>query len=180
MHSNNTPADNSVLIKWFGHNTWATLKLLNFCERLTDEQLDTTAIGGFGSIRDTLTHFINSEVGYVNQVNDKLPAVPLVRGQWQGFEALKAAVRWTGEELLILAIAARQDTIIRLRPPRRVYEYPLAGLLVQAVSHSTEHRTQIAAILTQLGMEPPDMSGWNYMEEIGELFDLGEGPEDNL
>jgi uncharacterized damage-inducible protein DinB len=49
--------------------------------------------------------------------------------------------------------------------------------MVQAINHSTEHRTQIAAIITQLGMEPPDMSGWQYMEDIGELHDLGEAPE---
>jgi uncharacterized damage-inducible protein DinB len=175
----NEQGDNSVLIKWFGHNTWASLKLLDFCEGLSDEQLDSTMIGGFGSIRETLMHFVGSEVGYVNQVNDKLPAIPLVRGQWQGFQILKDAVRWAGDELLQLAISARLDTIVRLRPPRRVYEYPLASLMVQAVSHSTEHRTQIAAILTQLGMEPPDMSGWVYMEDMGELFDVGEGAEED-
>ena len=49
--------------------------------------------------------------------------------------------------------------------------------MVQAITHSTEHRTQISAIITQLGMEPPDMSGWKYMEEIGELQEFGAGAE---
>jgi len=53
-------------------------------------------------------------------------------------------------------------------------EYPLASLIAQAIGHSTEHRAQIAAIITQLGLEPPDMSGWAYMEETGELAELGE------
>jgi uncharacterized damage-inducible protein DinB len=43
-------------------------------------------------------------------------------------------------------------------------------LLTQAINHSTEHRAQIATILTQQGIEPPDMSGWAYMEAAG-LFE---------
>ena len=49
--------------------------------------------------------------------------------------------------------------------------------MVQAVTHSTEHRTHIATIITQLGREPPDMSGWQYMAEVGELQDLGDGTD---
>ena len=32
-------------------------------------------------------------------------------------------------------------------------------------NHATEHRAQIMAILTQLGVEPRDLSGWAYFEE---------------
>src|SRR5262249_3888603 len=131
-------------------------------ERLSDAQLDATAIGCFGSIRDTLEHIIGAEVSYVERVNGKLPAKPLSQDQFSGFEVLKDAVRWAGDELLQLALSAGKETSVRQRPPRMLIEYKLASLIVQALSHSTEHRTQISAIITQLGMEPPDMSGWNY------------------
>jgi len=165
----NSPGTTSVLTKLFRHNTWANLKLLGLCEGLSDEQLDATAIGCFGSIRDTLRHIIGAEVGYVERVNGKLPAQPLAPNQFPRFEVLKDAVRWTGDELLQLALSARKDTSVRQRPPRQLFEYKLASLIAQALSHSTEHRAQISAIITQLGMEPPDMSGWQFMEEIGEL-----------
>ena len=173
----NEPGDASVLTTLFAHNVWANLKLLDFCQRLSDEQLETTAIGGFGSIRNTLRHIVGAEVSYVERVNDKLPPQPLSHDQFPGFEALKDAARWAGDELLQLALSARQDTSVRQRPPRQLFQYRLASLIVQAISHSTEHRTQISAIITQLGMEPPDMSGWCYMEEIGELQELGAGAE---
>jgi uncharacterized damage-inducible protein DinB len=169
--------DTSVLTTLFAHNTWANLKLLGFCERLSDGQLDATAIGCFGSIRDTLVHIVGAEVSYVERVNGKLPPRPLSGDQFPGFELLKDAARWAGDELLQLALSARQDTIVRQRPPRMLFEYKLASLIAQALSHSTEHRAQISAIITQLGMEPPDMSGWNYMEEIGELKEFGAGAE---
>jgi uncharacterized damage-inducible protein DinB len=169
--------DQSVLVTLFAHNTWANLKLLDFCERLSDAQLDTTAIGGFGSIRDTLYHIVSAEVSYVERVNERLPAQPLSKGQLPAFAVLKDAVRWAGDEMLQLALSAREDTRVRQRSPRMIIEYRLASLMVQAISHSIEHRTQIAAIITQLGMEPPDMSGWHYMEEIGELLEFGEGAQ---
>ncbi len=174
----NERGDASVLTRLFEHNAWANLQLLDFCERLSDAQLDGTAIGGFGSIRDTLVHIVGAEVSYVERVNGKLPAKPLLRDQFPGFEVLKDAARWASDELLQLAISARADTSVRQRSPRQLLEYTLASLIVQAITHSTEHRTQIATIITQLGMEPPDMSGWKYMEESGELREFDEGAAD--
>lgn len=172
------PADASVLTVLFAHNAWANLKLLDFCERLSDEQLDATAIGCFGSIRATLQHIIGAEVSYVERVNGKLPAAAPSGDQFPGFAVLKDAARWAGDELLLLALSAREDTSVRQRPPRHIFQYRLASLIVQAITHSTEHRTQISTIITQLGMEPPDMSGWQYMEDIGELQDLEARPAD--
>ncbi|MFL5732733.1 MAG: DinB family protein [Chloroflexia bacterium] len=166
----NTPGDTSVLTRLFNHNTWANLKLLDFCAGLSEEQLDATVIGSFGSIRDTLVHFVSSEVDYVNLATDRLPAVPLPGDDFRGFEALNEGVRWAGDELLGLAIAARADSLVRVtRPGEPIFEYPLAGLMVQVLNHSTEHRTQISTIITQLGIEPPALSGWKYMREMGEF-----------
>ena len=169
--------DTSVLTTLFAHNTWANLTLLDFCAGLSDAQLDATAIGGFGSIRDTLQHIISAEVGYVERVNGKLPATPLPAELFPGFAVLKDVAHWTGDELLQLALSAREDTSVRQHPPRHIFQYRLASLMVQAITHSTEHRTQISAIITQLSMEPPDMSVWQYIQDIGELQDFGKGPE---
>jgi uncharacterized damage-inducible protein DinB len=177
MMVDNERGDTSVLTTLFAHNVWANLKLLDFCEHLSDEQLDATAVGCFGSIRDTLQHIISAEVGYVERVNGKLPAALPPSDKFPGFVVLKNVVRWAGDELLQLALSAREDTSVRQRPPRHVFQYRLASLMVQAITHSTEHRTQVSAIITQLGMEPPDMSGWQYMQDIGELQDFGEGSE---
>jgi uncharacterized damage-inducible protein DinB len=177
MMPNDEQDGTSVLTTLFAHNAWANLKLLDFCEGLSDEQLDATAVGGFGSIRDTLRHIVSAEVSYVNRVNGKQPAEPLPRDQFPAFAVLKDAVRWASDELLQLALSAREDTLVRQRPPRQPEEYKLAALMVQAVNHSTEHRTQIATIITQLGMEPPDMSGWQYMWEMGELREIEEEAE---
>ena len=167
-------ADNSVLTTLFHHNTWANLKLLDFCEALSDEQLDTSATGTYGSIRDTLHHMVGAEVSYVHRVNGKLPAEPPSRDRFPGFEVLKQSARWTGEELLELALSARADTVVQEREQHLIVQYSLASLMMQAINHSTEHRTQVSTILTQLGLEPPDMTGWEYMVETGDFQERAE------
>jgi uncharacterized damage-inducible protein DinB len=171
--------DMSVLTTLFAHNVWANLKLIDFCEQLTDAQLDATAIGCFGPIRNTLWHIVGAEVSYVARVNGKLPPTAISRDQFPGFAAIKDVARWTNEELLQLARAARKDTIVREREHGLECQYTLASLMVQAVTHATEHRAQIAAIITQLGMEPPDMSVWQYMVEIGEFQEWEVGADES-
>ena len=171
--------DTSVLTGLFAHNGWANLKLLDFCEKLSDEQLDTTGIGFFGSIRDTLRHIVSAEVSYVVRVNGKVPPTPISRDQFPGFAALKDVARWSNDELLQLALAARREQfVVREREDGMVFVYPLASLMVQAINHANEHRAQIAAVITQLGMEPPDMSGWQYMVETGEYQESEAGADE--
>lgn len=165
----NKRGDSSVLMTLFAHNSWANLKLLEFCEQLSDEQLNATAIGCFGSIRDTLWHIIGAEVSYVRRVNGKQPQHQISRDVVPGFAVMKDLARWASDELLQLALSARDDTMVTQSRGDEHMEYRLAGLIMQAINHSNEHRAQIATIITQLGLEPPDMSGWQYMEETGDL-----------
>jgi uncharacterized damage-inducible protein DinB len=171
------PEENNAISWMFRHNTWANLKLLDFCAGLSDEQLDASAAGGYGSIRETLVHIVVGEVDDINLATEKLPDL-LITDSFPGFETLKAAVRWAGEEWLKLAAVVEAEPIVRVtRPDEPIYEYPLAGLMVAAINHATEHRTQIATIITQLGLEPPVLSGFKYMRETGVFHEMpaGEG-----
>jgi uncharacterized damage-inducible protein DinB len=167
-----------VLTTVFAHNGWANGKLLEFCGQLSDAQLDATAIGGFGSIRDTLWHIVGAEVSYVHRVNGTLPPQPVARDHFPGFAVMQDVARWTSDALLHLALAAQPETMVTENEGDEHVAYPLASLIMQAINHATEHRAQVAAIITQLGMEPPDMSGWKYMEERGEFTEWRTGAEE--
>ena len=39
-------------------------------------------------------------------------------------------------------------------------------MLGQVIDHAREHRSHVATILTQLGIEPPDMDLWAYGEAV--------------
>src|SRR5512138_101279 len=118
MMTEDRAGETSILASLFRHNAWANLKLLDFCSGLSDEQLEATAAGTYGSIRRTLVHLVRAEVDYVNRVTGRWPAAPVPRDPFPGFEAMKEAVRWTGGELPQLAAAARADAIVRETDPQ--------------------------------------------------------------
>jgi len=158
----------------FRHNTWANLKLLDACQNLGDEQLDANVPGTFGSIRDTLLHIVGAEVSYVHRVNGRLPGEPPEPGTFPSIDALKHDAEWCGDELLQLALNATPTDIVEQTRRGTNVKYPLMCLMTQVINHATEHRAQIATILTQQGIEPPDMSGWMYMTEIGQIEETTE------
>ena len=170
-----TESDNSVLVTLFKHNTWANLRLLDYCEKLTPEQLRGTATGTFGDTMNILPHIIGAELSYVERVNGKQPPTPMQEDVFPGFDLMKQLARWSGDEMLALALSARADSLVVEKWPEHKQQgaYPLAGLMVQVINHGADHRSQIATILTQMGLTPPEMDGWVYMEETGE-FKLSE------
>ncbi len=172
----------SVLVATFAYNAWANVKLLDFCAGLSDEQMGSTTVGGYGTIRATLGHLVHGEVSYVSRVNGRLPDNPPSGDTFSGFAVLRAAVQWANRELLELALAARSDTMVVKVWPEGTERYKLADLMVQAPSHAMEHRTQVAAIITALGLEPPDLSTWAWMEECGsmEITRVAQSPQDRV
>jgi uncharacterized damage-inducible protein DinB len=63
---------------------------------------------------------------------------------------------------LIAAADGATDTPIRVGADAEPYDVEPAVILVQAFNHSTEHRSQICTILTTLGIEAPELSGWEW------------------
>jgi len=146
---------------FYRQNEWATLKLIEVCRGLSDEQLGAAAEGTYGSIRATLRHLVSAEANYAFRVSDgKVRRLPPDE-PWPGFGALAEMV---SVHAAVFAGAARGDTnrVIRLDPDTDPYDSEAAVILVQAFNHATEHRSQICTILTTLGIEPPDMSGWEW------------------
>ena len=51
----------SLLGDAFAHHAWATLQVMDACEALTSEQLETMVPGTFGSIIDTMRHIVGAD-----------------------------------------------------------------------------------------------------------------------
>ena len=82
------------LSDFYKHNLWANLHLLDACAQLSDEQLDATMVGTFGSIRETLMHLLSSEEGYARHVTGKIPNPPLKEfTTFPGFDELQRLLR---------------------------------------------------------------------------------------
>ena len=148
-------------IDFYRQNEWANLALIEACRDLTDEQLTTTAIGTFGSIRDTLRHIVSAEGGYASRLGHE-PSPRLQRDDaWPGLDALAEMVSATADAFAATAGDA-PDLTIRVESDTQHYDVEAAVILIQAFHHGTDHRSQICTILTTLGIDPPELSAWDW------------------
>jgi uncharacterized damage-inducible protein DinB len=158
---------NVGLVDFYKHNLWANVGLLDACAHLTDEQLQTSAPGTYGRIGDTLVHLFRAEDSYLARLMGRQPEDLLRVGEFPGIETLREHARHSGEGLITVAATVDPAQDVRGTYRGEPYELPVMILLMQAIHHATDHRSQIATVLSQLGMKPPDLSVWAYDEAIG-------------
>lgn len=160
-----------VLVEAFRHNAWATKTLIASCRKLTPEQLNATTQGTYGSVLETLNHIVASDAGY-------LPRAKVTRPAWAGddrdiagLEVLAARV----DETTPLWEAYLQDPLParhKLLLDEGAYEADASVPIVQALHHGNVHREQVCAILTSLGVGPPDLQVWAFAEATGRAREL--------
>ena len=150
------------LVSLFEHNHWANLQILQACAALTDEQLDAPPTSAtYGTIRETLLHFIGSQAGYLRTLT---VSVEERRAKHMNLEFadLDQSARSSGEALI--ALARDPSAIFPQRPLQTTdsfYVDPFV-VIIQVINHATEHREQIKSMLTALGITPPSIDGWDY------------------
>ncbi len=155
--------DQNPLVELFRHNTWATLRLLDACATLDDAQLDATVAGTMGSIRDILTHIAGAEGRYVGIFTSRRPPQLLEEAGFPGIAALRELIQASGAALQAQAATRHAPELLTVQRRGETQQLPAGIVLIQAINHATEHRAQVATILTQQGITPPEMDGWTFM-----------------
>jgi len=141
------------------HNRWANERLLEACRELTEEQRAATVDGTYGELGYTLVHIVRAESWYLKLLTGWEPPVRWeIPGPWPGIDTLLERSRFTGDRLLEVVDRLDPDAPLSIDDD----QVPTSVVLVQVINHATEHRAQVATILTQLGIEPPPMDGWNF------------------
>jgi uncharacterized damage-inducible protein DinB len=166
------------LVEMFRYKTWATLRLIEYCDGLDDEHLDATTPGTYGTIRETLHHLVDAEEGYLSILTrqrfpskaaaeafvkpaDRLPDGPVP------LDELAERVRRMGPHWEAMA----QDAEL---PGRDVtttdaWHLPAAVILAQTIQHAGDHRGHVMSILGARGLElpgPNDLDAWGYAEAL--------------
>src|SRR5512132_2320403 len=150
----------TTLAALFEHNRWANEQLLEACRGLTDEQLATEVHGTYGALGATLAHIASGDAFYVLLLTGWRPATAWQQDDpFPGVEPLLEVVRETGTRLLAAAQSIPADRPIERDPGELI---PASVILVQAINHGNEHRAHATTILTQLGIEPPQLDGWHF------------------
>lgn len=150
----------NYLVKLFEHNNWANLQIIQACSALSDEQLDAEPVSATkGSIRETLSHFVASQRGYLSLLT--LPVEDRPTGR-PAFDELEEWARASGEGFVSLARGESGKPLETQLQTRDGYLVQPWVVMLQAINHATEHREQIKSMLSALGVTPPDIDGWDY------------------
>ena len=161
---------NDGLIHFFQQNLWANLRLLDECAALTEAQLDATLDGTYGSVRVTLMHIFAGEEGYVQHFTGWRPEPPLRSNTpFVGFDELRRRARQSGESLIAIAGQWEEGQVLHIPDEGEVFAIPAIIVLIQAINHATDHRSQIATILGQQNITFPELSGWRYYDAVSKL-----------
>ena len=150
----------------FRHNLWANLRLFEECSKLTGEQLDSSITGVYGSIRQTLLHIMRAEQGFFSRISmgerfrNPEDAAPLT------ISDMIATIKVTGAGFIEWASKVKEFDTVQIDWEGTLRDVPKAIILNQVINHATEHRSQIMSIMTQIGIEPPDVSSWTYFGEL--------------
>ena len=160
-----------MLIEAFRYNKWANLRILDVCAKLSDEQLQLTAPGTYGTIANTLLHLLSAEQRYLRRLvgtepklneRDPMPKVAVLReyGERSGDKLIEAAAKITPNDTID---EERDGRLMRLH---------LGVVLVQAIHHGTDHRTHICTILGHHGIEYGDIDVWAYGVATGAIVPI--------
>ncbi len=152
---------------FFHYNLWANLRLLDFCAQLHDTQLDVPTKGTYGSVRQTLMHLFSSEEGYAGSITGQRAAPALAEEDpFPGFDELRRRAEQSGQALIRVAEQEHLDRMLHLH--RGTYDASVMIVLIQAINHGIDHRSQIATLLSQQDIALPTnfLDGWAYNDAM--------------
>ncbi len=162
------------LLRLMRHDVWATERLIAHCRALTDEQIDLSAPGTYGTIRATLAHIVTADEGYLVRLLGALLHDPPLRLQdartldeiGMHLAHAKEAVErlFSGPEFVPDRVIA--DTPARRQGQPRV-EMQAWVPASQFVHHGSDHRAQINTVLSTHGLEALDVQVWPYADDLG-------------
>ena len=152
----------------YQYNQWANAKILNAAAHVTQEGYLAAASFPHGGLRGTLVHALFAEWIWRNRWEGTSPTHRLKPEDFPTIESLH--LRWLEEEKQLMDFA-EGVTDEQLNNP---FSYtntsgkPFTKILWQAmahvVNHGTQHRTEAAAILTDLGHSPGDIDLIYFLE----------------
>ena len=148
----------------FEHHLWATETLIDHLAAMPRERLDDAVPGTYGSILETLTHLLEADDRYLIRLRDPSPPPYVDRGTVP-LDQLRDEVRehrrrW--DRALDDLEAGKLSAAIVGRDDYPDTDPAESMLLIQAVHHGNDHRTQICSTLGALDLPLPELDGWDF------------------
>jgi len=150
----------------YAYNAWANGRVLAVAANLTPEQFNAPGQAGHGSVRDTLTHMLEVHRGFLSWWDGSKSAEAayadrLDRDTLQDVPAMQALLAAIDRQSSAFTATLTDTDAGRVYgfdlPNGQRWEMPLWGMMLHIANHSTQHRTEAAAMLTAFGHSPGDL-----------------------
>jgi uncharacterized damage-inducible protein DinB len=146
----------------YDYNYWANRRILDSAAHTTEAQRDQTYSQSWGSLQGTLVHTLSAEWIWRMRVAEGVsPTAGLREADLPTLEALR--LRWETEEQAMRSFLsslddASLDRVVEYKNTRgEPQAAPLGLILTHVVNHGTQHRSEAAFVLTELGQSPGGM-----------------------
>lgn len=144
----------------FEYNYWANKRILSMAEQLTAEQVTQTNDFSWGSLHGTLLHILDTEYGWRVLCQqgkttpvwtaDDYPDLSSIQSQWEEEEnEMWEYLDSLSDDDIIGTFSYGVNDGTRTRV--------LWHCLYHLVNHGTQHRSECAVMLTDLGQSPGDI-----------------------
>ena len=153
----------------YNYNYWATRKILEASNKVTEDQFLAPAEFPFGGLRGTLVHILDAEYGWrglfesksfnADLKPDDFPTVKSIEERWHEEEqAMRAYLANLSDDDMESHLRYTTDTGIER-------DRILWQCLYHVVNHGTQHRSEAAALLTDFGNSPGDIDFTVFLNE---------------
>lgn len=145
----------------FTYNQWANARILDTAAQLTREEFLAPGAFPHGALREVLVHILFAEWIWRKRWDGVSPRTRLNPEDFPTLESLRA--RWKTEDEALMTFTARVTDDQLNRPFQYTstegvkYENILWESMAHVVNHGTQHRSEVAVILTELGHSPGDL-----------------------
>ena len=145
----------------YKYNQWANAKILNTAANVTQEHFVAPASFPHGGLRGTLVHALFAEWIWRKRWEGTSPTNRLKPEDFPTVEALHT--RWLEEERQLMDFVdavtdeSLNGTFSYTNTSGKTFTRVLWQAMAHLVNHGTQHRTEAAAILTDLGHSPGDI-----------------------
>ena len=145
----------------YDYTHWATDKLLETVAQLNEAQFNNEMPNGIGSIRVTLVHLVSAHWVWRERWQGNSPRALLNPDDFPTFEAIQQ--RWREEKQRmndLFATLHDEDLdrqIIYTNTRGQSLQQSLWRMMQHVLHHDTQHRSEIAMRLTELGHSPGEL-----------------------
>jgi uncharacterized damage-inducible protein DinB len=148
------------LVQALRYNRWANLHLLDVCSKLSDEQLQMSSAGTYGTIAETWQHLLAAEQRYLRRLVGFEPRIS-EKEEFPGVASLKKHAADSGDQLISAANNVNPD---EMSPDGKGGGVKHWLVMVQAIHHGNDHRTHICTILGQNAISYGGLDVWAFGE----------------